>query len=501
LVIGAFLVLLAMQEPIAPLPAAPDEVEAGPGHPYLRTAVEELLLLGGGATWYWRHPSENSGDLKFTWNDWRSKLLTTNELSFDDDLFSTNAIAHPLAGLLYYQIARGNGLSPLASLVATIATSTVWEYFVEWDERPSANDLVFTPAGGAVLGEATYRLGRMFAEGSPSLGNCLGALIFSPVATLTRTPVCRRVDGQPTDDFGLPSRTWHKVTFGIGQAYISFDSGPVLTAMDFGFGAAVVDHDGYRRPGHGWSSVSPGAWTAFSVSSLINSRGLRGLETHAEGTWWGRYFRDYAQAEGTAPGEEAAARRIDGRGLMLGLGSTFDYDARDVRFEWDRVVTVGLAGPMLEYVTRHGALTARAAFTAQYGFAMVTSLAYTAAAPSLATQIIKTSLEEQGYYYAQSLTSAATLSLEDEPLSIYLRARLGAFWSIDRGDRFQSQLTNNFSLHDRRLHLRAAGTLRILGGPLRLILAFDQINRDSELLVFAYEGVERRGSLCVLAVF
>lgn len=480
-----------MQEhPIVPLPPSPDEVESRPAHPYLRTAIEEALLLGGGATWYWRHPAENSGDLNFSWNDWRSKLLTTNELSFDSDLFSTNAIAHPLAGLLYYQVARGNGLPPLASLVTTIVTSTVWEFFVEWDERPSANDLIFTPAGGAVLGEATYRLGRMFAEGRPSMGNCLGAVIFSPVATLTRTPVCRRFNGQPTDDFGLPTRTWHKVAFGLGQDYISFDGGPLRTAMDVGFVAAVVDHNGYRRPGRGWSAVSPGDWTAFSLSSLVNSHGLRGLEAHAEMTWWGRYFRDYAPTD-----------QIDGWGLMLGLGSTFDYDSRDVTFDWDRVVTAGLAGPMVEYVARHGELTARAAFTAQYGFSMVTSLAYTAAASSLETQIVKTVLQEQGYYYAQSATSAATLSLEDEPFSVYLRARLGAFWSIDRGDRFQSQLTNNFSLHDRRLHLRAAGTLRILGGPLRLLLAIDQINRDSELLDVAFAGVERRASLSVLAEF
>ena len=89
------------------------------------------------------------------------------QVVFDDDLFSTNGLAHPIAGSLYYQIARGNGLSPLASFVTSFIASTVWEYFTEWDEKPSTNDLIFTPAGGAVIGEATYRLGRMFAAGSP----------------------------------------------------------------------------------------------------------------------------------------------------------------------------------------------------------------------------------------------------------------------------------------------------------------------------------------------
>jgi hypothetical protein len=516
LVGGALLVLLTMQAPpVVPLPpraeapaeapvapprAAPVEPVPAPpppriAHPYLRTAVEEFLILGAGAAWYWRHPAQNSGDLTFTWGDWESKLFSTNELGFDNDLFSTNGIAHPVAGALYYQVARGNGLSPLASLVTTIMVSTSWEYLAEWDEKPSTNDLILTPAAGAVIGEATYRLGRMFAAGAPSLGNCLGALIFSPVATLNRTPVCREGNRQPTDDFGLPARTWHRIVFAAGQAYASFDGGPVRTAMDLGVAADVVDHDRYLQPGEGLSAITPGEWTAFSVGALINHVGLRGLEIHAEGVWWGRYFRDYA------PTDEAAPRQTDGWGLMLGLGSMFDFDARDLGFDWDRVVTAGLVGPKLEYTSRHGDLTARASLIAEYGFSMVTSLAYQAAAPSLSNEIVRSALQERGYYYAQSVTGVAALSLEDEPMSLYLRVRLGGFWSIDQGDHFQSELTQNFPLHDRRAYLRAAGTIRVLGGPLRLILAFDQINRNSQLATFSYDGVERRLSLSVLAVF
>jgi hypothetical protein len=164
-------------------------------------------------------------------------------------------------------------------------------------------------------------------------------------------------------------------------------------------------------------------------------------------------------------------------------------------------VTAGLVGPMLEYTRRHGDLTARALFTAQYGFSMVTSLAYPVAAPSLSNEIVKSALQDQGYYYAQSLTGAVTLALEKEPVSLFLRARLGGYWSIDAGDHFQSEITEHVSLHDRRLYLRAAATLRLLGGPLRAILALDQVNRYSELANFTYDGLERRLSLSVLAVF
>jgi hypothetical protein len=510
---SALLALLTMENapvvPLAPLPSGgeaelpqesddarvTDEIQPRLAHPYLRTAVEELVLLGLGTAWYWRHPAYSSWDLHFTWTDWHSKLFTMNQVVFDNDLFTTNGLAHPVAGTIYYQVARGNGLSPLASLVTSFAASTLWEYFSEWDEKPSTNDLIFTPAGGAVIGEATYRLGRMFAAGSPGMGNCLGALLFSPVATLNQAPVCRTATGQPTDDFGLPTRMWHRLYFNLGQLYSSFDGASMVTSFDVGLAAEIVDHRRYRRPGTGMTFVSPGDWTTFAWEGMFSHDGLRGLEIHASGAWWGRYLRSYALPD------EHATRPPDGRGLLLGLGSTFDYDARMLPGQWDRVVTAGLAGPVLEYADRHGSLTTRFTLNAQYGFSMVTSLAYPAVAVSLDGSTIKTELKQEGYYYAQSVTGAATLYLEDGPIDLYLRARVGAYWSFNGDDKNQGTITDNFSLHDDRVYLRAATSTRVLGGPLRLALVFDQINRDSHLPSTQFEGVERRVSILAVASF
>jgi hypothetical protein len=501
--LGALIALWTMEAmpvvPLSPIPTdpveVPENIQSRPGHPYLRTAFEEFLIIGVGSLWYWRHPAQNSWELHFDWTDWRAKMFSTRLIVFDDDLFATNGLAHPFAGAIYYQVARGNGLSPLASLVASFLTSTAWEYLAEWDEKPSTNDLIFTPAGGAVIGEATYRLGRMFAAGTPSVGNCMGALVFSPIATLNEARVCRPGTNQPTDGFGLPARTWHYLAFNLGQAYFSFDGGPVGTAADVGLGVAIVDHGGYRQPGTGLGPVSPGEWTELAWENLISHGGLRGLRLHAGGAWWGRYYRRYALAGDTAH------RETDGWGSMLGLGSTFDFDSRVLPLEWDRVVTAGLVGPMLEYSSRHGGLITRATLACQYGFSMVTSLAFPGAAAAYAASTVKSELKQQGYYYAQSVTGAATVSLNDEPIEVYLRARGGAYWSINSGDRNQGQLTDNFSLHDRRIALRGAATLRILGGPLRAALAVDQINRDSQLPGSSYSGVERRATVSAAAVF
>jgi hypothetical protein len=132
---------------------------------------------------------------------------------------------------------------------------------------------------------------------------------------------------------------------------------------------------------------------------------------------------------------------------------------------------------------------------------MVSSLAYPAAEAALDNVTIKSELKQGGYYYAQSVTGAASLYLEDGPLDLYLRARIGAYWSFNGDDRFQGQITNNFSLQDQRVHLRAASSTRVLGGPLRLALVFDQINRDSQLPSSQFEGVERRVSILAVASF
>ena len=154
---------------------------------------------------------------------------------------------------------------------------------------------------------------------------------------------------------------------------------------------------------------------------MFSHDGVRGLELHASGVWWGRYFRELR-----VPATSTRPARPTGWGLMLGLGSTFDYDARMLPSEWDRVVTAGLAGPMLEYADRHGSLTTRADLHRQYGFSMVSSLAYPAAAAALEDATIKTELKDRGYYYAQSVTGAATLSLEDGPIrSLLSGARRG----------------------------------------------------------------------------
>ncbi|HTB59995.1 MAG TPA: DUF3943 domain-containing protein [Polyangia bacterium] len=501
------------RDPETDTDAAP--AAARPEHPYLRIVLGELAFLGLQAAWYWGHQDPSESEIPLGWQTWQTKMFSDRYFAFDHDRFNTNAIGHPLAGTIYYQIARGNGLGVGPSFLTTVAASTLWKYFGEPNQKLSINDLIVTPAAGWVIGEATYRLGRLFADGEPNLTNCVGAALFSPVAALNDAPVChgkRRQEaqetafGEPYDERGISRRIWHRLSFELGAAHTSFEGtqggngdGNVEPNEErnetvLGLGARIVSHALYRRPGSGASTARPGQWTDLGARWFINDGSIRGAFVHADSLVWGRYWRDYGEVIG-ASGEP------DGRGLLLGVGSSFDYDARSLPNLWDRTLAVGLLGPVAEFAARHGSLALRATLAASYGFAQVTSLAYAEAAPAFANVIIKSELKMQGYYYAQGLLTFATVEAELKDLRLTLDGRSQSLWSFNLGDDQQAELQNNFSLRDTRLYLSAIASWQPFGGPVRLALAFDDVIRDSRLPGTLVSSDERRVLGSILLVF
>lgn len=501
--IKAVIVAWGLATFMAAVPARAAEVRtdsesevARPQRPYLRVVLGELAFLGLQSAWYWGHQEPSESEVPpFTWSTWRTELFSDRYFVLDHDRFNTNAIGHPVAGTIYYQIARGNGLGVGASFLTTVAASTFWKYFGEPNQKLSTNDLTVTPAAGWVIGEATYRLGRLFADGEPSLLNCLGAAIFSPVAALNEAPVCHgRRHEDAFDERGLSRRIWHRLTLEIGTARTSFDNGEVRDEATLGLAARITTQALYRQPGTGTSTALPGQWTNLDARWFMNDGSIRGAFVHADSLVLGRYARRYGDVGGRS-GE------ADGRGLLLGVGSSFDYDARSLPGMWDRTLAVGLLGPMVELAARHGNLALRAAFAASYGFAQVTSLAYPEAAPALAGLVIKSELQTDGYYFAQGLLTSATLEAELGDVRLRLAGRTQSFWSFNADDDHQGEIQNNFSLHDTRLFLSAVASVQPLGGPVRLALTFDGIARESSLPGYLVRSDERRIAGSIILVF
>jgi Domain of unknown function (DUF3943) len=101
-------------------------------------------------------------------------------LTWDDDVFGVNQVAHPYHGSLYFNAARSSGYNFWASTPFVAAGSLGWELFSE-NVRPSLNDLINTTLGGIALGEAAYRMSLLLTS-KGAFGREIGAFVVNPVA-------------------------------------------------------------------------------------------------------------------------------------------------------------------------------------------------------------------------------------------------------------------------------------------------------------------------------
>ncbi len=105
---------------------------------------------------------------------------------WDGDRWEINFFGHGLMGSELYLRARQCQHGFVASLAFTAVSSIVWEYGVEvWNSRPSANDLVWTPLGGAIIGELRFVTWEM-AAGLPRVARGIVRAVVDPFGELER---------------------------------------------------------------------------------------------------------------------------------------------------------------------------------------------------------------------------------------------------------------------------------------------------------------------------
>lgn len=76
---------------------------------------------------------------------------------WDEDDWKINYVGHPVAGSMYYNSIRSQGATWIQSFGFAFFQSAFWEYVIEGTaEQPSIQDLIVTPVGGALLGEASH---------------------------------------------------------------------------------------------------------------------------------------------------------------------------------------------------------------------------------------------------------------------------------------------------------------------------------------------------------
>jgi len=91
---------------------------------------------------------DKTGNIFRKWDD------NVNNLRKDTDDWGINFIGHPYFGATYYVRARHRGFDRQYSFWYAAVMSTIYEYGIEALFEPaSVQDMIFTPVGGAIVGE------------------------------------------------------------------------------------------------------------------------------------------------------------------------------------------------------------------------------------------------------------------------------------------------------------------------------------------------------------
>ncbi len=110
---------------------------------------------------------------------WRENVTT--KPVWDEDEWEINYIGHPVSGAAYYALARNEGMSIFESAAySTILSTFFWEYGYEsFAEKPSIQDLIFTPLIGSFLGEGMHILEGKLDENEGKIWGFKGLGSFS----------------------------------------------------------------------------------------------------------------------------------------------------------------------------------------------------------------------------------------------------------------------------------------------------------------------------------
>ncbi len=134
------------------------------------TALFTTLRLS--EAYIWPHPFAETS----TWGEHYREAYTMppifdrhrNAFEWDGDAWYLNVVGHGVMGSELYLRGRACGFGLAGALGWAALTSGVWEYVFEANGvRPSAQDLIYTPVAGLVLGEArwiTYRAASGIAD-------------------------------------------------------------------------------------------------------------------------------------------------------------------------------------------------------------------------------------------------------------------------------------------------------------------------------------------------
>lgn len=153
-----------------------------------------LLVLRAGASLAWPQTydltrvSRNAHTFARSWSSPPDLDTRRGFFEWDGDPWPINLVGHGLMGSELYLRYREAHHPWWAAGLMTLAFTFVWEYLIEaWHKQPSGIDLLWTPTGGALLGEGRYQLYRLARRRlRPSAGRHVLLYLLDPLGQLER---------------------------------------------------------------------------------------------------------------------------------------------------------------------------------------------------------------------------------------------------------------------------------------------------------------------------
>ncbi len=461
-------------------PASETEAKPKTGRAFIEIGVNLAISTFN----YWHKYSKFIEDWQFTltWKDQKRKFFTSEGLRLDSNNLRLNW-THAWSGALYYNWARSNSFSPFASFLFSTGGSLFWEYFAEWREIASINDMIYTSLGGPAIGEPLFQIADHFRRRRGLASRLAETLVNPPLA------INDLLDGRGRAP-RLPLQDRSDFRFSLGGK-----QGPASPANDASSHAAfdldlrLVTLSGYGRPGSSSGYSRRPLDNEYRGAFSFNGRGIEEFNASTRcllAGWWRRDVRQ--DGGGGLHGSEFWFGPVMGWDFFQ-KKPVADYDGNDLGMTnpWfereqptrytDKYSTLHLIGPAFDWTGYAGKLSARVGVEATLDFGMVNSLPYNAYSADHDVWGVKTTLHNWGYYYSLGYTLGGRVDVRRGLLRAEAGVRYQRFASIQGLDRFQDDILDDSRLRDSRFSYNAALSVAIPRSPLFLSLNLEGIDR------------------------
>lgn len=441
---------------------------------------------------------------KATWKDQSEKFSSWKNFNYDANCFDLNW-QHSLAGSAYYNFSRTNNLSVLESLLMSWASSSYWEFVVEYRSDVSINDHIFTPLGGLPVGEAWFQLGKFFADRTDTLSQILSYL--NPILKMNR--IFNRRNAKSLSPESIPG--WHAFNIDLGVRNIRTQKGHFdQTAPYAGLHTEIMSLSEYGNQGKENNFIKEPLYSEIQFNLTGIGRTFEEMDLFTRVVWFGLFKQNINSLN-------------RGYSFYLGGGSAFSmlkkkpgmtnlpcsYKGRnpaelkldEPRDFTDKLSAVHIIGPVFDWKRYAKELNIRLVQDMYVDFGIVHSFAFNNYSSLYDYSSVKTPLLVNGYYYGWGITLSSRLDISWQDASFQSDLRYQSYGSIDGKDRFQHLVTDDFHLTDSRFLVRFSIGYRIPGLPLSLKASYESIHRRGRIKDIEEKDWETKGFIGISLLY